>query len=842
MPLDLFTSSWRLRLCLFPPLTFLLLGAGGFAQGTLPYSKTPEYQRMLEELRSPAPSPIYLATGMRPLADQHLGVKVDNTADTFQVETDEARLSVALSGASVSVQNRRSGASWSFDVSREGCTESAAAGARTGTARPSGTHHWVVQLPTPCGATTLDFELLTARLARLTLRVEGNAGAAAATRGTIHLHVRGGGPYFGLGERFWQAGLSGTKLDVRPQDRYGEPGHQWTYVAVPLVYGPGGLGFYADTAFDTRFRFEQADTSFDMEMAGSPVPIYLFTEATPKGVLSAYTGLTGHPPDPPLWTFGPWITALGGRGAVLDSAHRIRAEDMPASALWVYDQNDVKNNLGWPFWFSSYYGEPRSFVETLHGQGFRVLTYVHPYLREQMEPYFFPNPEYQKGVAEGLLVTGADGKPAGPRFEVVPVGNVDFTNPAAVDMWQSMIGNAVGTQGFDGWMEDFGEWVRYTDRFHVATGRTMSELYPLLYHKITFQVAQALKPSVVTFSRSGSSGSQGFSPAMWGADQSANWSRDYGLPSVVTAGITAGMSGYSTWGPDILSTGSDRDLWMRWVQFGALSPVMRDHVWDKPAGSINAFSDAAATQHFRHWAAFHSSLLPYLKTYAEEAHRTGVPIMRHTVLEFPEDPRSATAEYQYLLGHEMLVAPVVQGGQTMRTLYLPRGEWVNFWTGDFLTGGQDVTVGATDIPLLVRAGSVLPFKPEEEAGHWDWDDPQLLETSLVWRAYPSNTGKADTTFALSNGTSAHLVQHGNSVVLEGVSRTVRDYQVIVRTRDAPSAVRLNGVPFRPVTPGPGGRAASQWWWDPSTSEVHLRFRASTFRAEIEGIVTEAYNE
>ena len=113
---------------------------------------------------------------------------------------------------------------------------------------------------------------------------------------------------------------------------------------------------------------------------------------------------------------------------------------------------------------------------------------------------------------------------------------------------------------------------------------------------------------------------------------------------------------------------------------------------------------------------------------------------------------------------------------------------------------------------------------------------------MVWRAYPSNNGKADTTFTLSNGTSAHLVQHGSSVALEGMSRTVRDYQIILRTRQAPSAVRLNGVTFRPLTPGPGGRAASQWWWDPSTSEVHLRFRADRFRAEIEGVVTEAYTE
>ena len=405
-----------------------------------------------------------------------------------------------------------------------------------------------------------------------------------------------------------------------------------------------------------------------------------------------------------------------------------------------------------------------------------------------------------------------------------------------------MITSAVRTQGFDGWMEDFGEWVRDTDRFAAGTGRTLSELYPLLYHKITVRIAQSINPAVVPFSRSGSPGSQGFSPAVWGADQSADWSRDYGLPSVVTAGITAGMSGYSMWGPDILSTGSNRDLWNRWVEFGALSPVMRDHVWDKPVGSFNIFSDEATTAYFRRWAAFHSSLLPYFETYALEASRTGIPIIRHTVLEFPDDPRSATAEYQYLLGRELLIAPVVQAGQTLRTLYLPKGEWVNFWNGDVLTGGQDVTVPSYVIPILVRAGSVLPFKPEEEAGRWNWDDPEILSTSLVWRMFPSKTGSADTTFTLPNGTSAHLVQHGATVALEGKSKTDRDYELILRSKLEPTGVRLNGAALAAYTPGPSGRAASQWWWNPSSAELHVRFRGTNFHCEVDGVALTQYGD
>jgi alpha-glucosidase (family GH31 glycosyl hydrolase) len=382
-------------------------------------------------------------------------------------------------------------------------------------------------------------------------------------------------------------------------------------------------------------------------------------------------------------------------------------------------------------------------------------------------------------------------------------------------------------------MEDFGEWVRDTDHLAAGDGTTMSEVYPLLYHKVTLRIAQALNPSIAPFVRSGSPGSQQFSEVLWGADQWADWSPEYGFPSAVTAGITAGMSGFSTWGPDIMSAGTDKELWMRWVEFGALTPVMRDHVWNKPDRSFNLWTDADTTAHFKRYAQLHSSLLPYFATYADEAHRTGIPIMRHTVLQYPEDPRSATAEYQYFLGNELLVAPVISPGAAQRTLYLPKGEWVDFWSGAFLSGGRDVTVNSPtgQIPIMVMAGSVLPFKPEAETGTWDWSDPRLLETSLVWKMFLHPSGVADRTFTLPNGTSAHLLQHGGQVTLEGKSSTMRDYEIVVRSMEAPTNLRLNGSPFPLFTSASGGRPVQQWWWNPSSFELHAFFRANNFRID-----------
>ena len=764
------------------------------------YAGSAEYQDMLQELHASAPSPIFLATGQRPLPEPGLKLKVHNSRTSVRLNTSSLQIDIDRAAATVRLLNLQTQAAWILNLA------STTSPAVTDITRQQ--NIWTVTLHAADGDSTLTLELLHPAMVRISI----------ARQAPLLLHVAGADPCFGLGERFFQAGLGGTHFDVRPADRSGEPGHNWSYVAVPLVYTPTGLGLYADTVFDTNFNFNAAGASFDLRVAGTPVTFYFLSGANPKAILEQYTGLTGRPENPPLWTFGPWITALQGRDAVLEEAQRIRTEGIPASALWVFDELDEPNNLGWPFWFSSYYGDPRAFNDTLHAQGFKVLGYVHPYLRERMLPYPTLSPAYQKGVAEKLLVTGADGLPHGPMFEPVHTGNLDFTNPRTVDWWQEMLTHAVRDQAWDGWMEDFGEYVDDSDHLAAGDGTRLSEVYPLLYHKISSRIVLALNPNIVSFARSGFVGTQQF-PMLWGGDQQHNWKRDLGLPSVITAGITAGMSGYSTWGPDISSDGDDRELWLRWAEFGALTPVMRDHPWSRPKFSVDLWHDPGTIALFRRYAVLHTALLPYFATYAAEAHRTGVPILRHLVLQYPDDPRAATAEYQYLLGESLLVAPVIEQGAVIRKLYLPKGDWLNYWTGEHYTGGTDVSVPAPidQIPILVRGGAILPFKPEKDTATLNWSDPNLLAGPLVWQAYPA---KAETTstFTLPDGTSATLQTTSMGLRIVGTSPATRSYEVVTAMETEPSAVLLNQLPL----------PRQNWSYDAAAHQLHASFTASGF--------------
>ncbi len=807
------------------PVTCLALCAMSLPAQSGTYASSAEYQGMIEELHTPAPSPIFLATGTRPLPEQDLKVKVHDTRGRLELKTQSLQITIDRPAATLTVLNLETHASWVFSFA-----EQAAAA------------------PMPVPATTVPptFSNLTRRQNTWSFSFQSPAGDRTVTLDTTacrHGNTVDRAPRFLTGPRLriksgpshlshcrsrpllrpWRTLLPGGPFPY-PLRRPSRRPLRRTRTQLELrSHSPGlhpsGLGLYADTVFDTNFNFNDGGSAFDLRVANTPVTFYFFSVPNPKAILEQYTALTGRPENPPLWTFGPWITALQGRDAVLEEAQRIRTEGIPASALWVFDELDEPNNLGWPFWFSSYYGDPRAFNDTLHNLGYKVLGYVHPYLRERMIPYPTLSPTWQKGVAGKLMVTGIDGLPHGPMFEPVRTGNLDFTNPRTVDWWQEMLTHAARDQAWDGWMEDFGEYVDDSDHLAAGDGTRLSEVYPLLYHKITTRIVHAINPNIVSFSRSGFVGTQQWSPMLWGGDQQHNWARDLGLPSVVTAGITAGMSGYSTWGPDIISDGFDRELWMRWAEFGALTPVMRDHPWSRPKFSVDLWHDPGTIALFRRYAILHTSLLPYFATYAAEAHRTGVPILRHLVLEYPEDPRAATAEYQYLLGESLLVAPIIEQGAVSRKVYLPKGDWLNYWTGDYLTGSTDVTVAAPldQIPIFVRAGSILPFEPEKQTETLNWSDPNLLAGPLVWKAYPSKAANPST-FALPDGTSATLETTPAGVRIVGTSPTIRSYEVVTAMDTAPAALQLDNRPLPQLA----------WRYDPATRQVHATFAAAGF--------------
>lgn len=812
-----------------------------------PFSSSVEYKSLLKELHHDPSRPTRMSSGTLLSSAQQLpDLTVRETKAALDLDTISWRLEIAKNPWAMALTNKQTGLTWRLengDSVKPGILWNSvperATALRLGKIQriERQGNSWRMQVDIAGSTATVDLDL--AVLSATVVRLSIYAPQMDRELQNIALNFEGAGPFFGLGERFNQVKLDGLKSTLYPEDLLGKIGHNWTYIPVPFLFAPGGLGLYLDTAAKSIFDIGHLEQRmFSVQLKDTSIDSYLFI-GEPKDIIESYTSLTGRSPIPPPWTFGVWICSYQGPEKVMDEARKLRQNDIPASAIWTYDVMGKGDIMGWPLWWTGYYPDIAKFTEQLHKMGFKALTYVHPYLRSMLDPYNLPNQLFEKGVKSGLFVLNAQGNPTGPAFEPFTDGNIDFTSPANVDWWEQKVRKILLDDNFDGWMEDFGEWIQDTDRFAAGvSGKKMANLNPLFYHKITYEIAKKAKPDVVEFVRSGYAGSQGYTRVVWGGDQFPNWTQDYGLPSVVRAGITAGLSGFATWGPDIAGNGFSKELWTRWVEFGALTPVMRNHLWDKPEGAVNLWSDAQNLDTFRRYAKLHISLFPYFYTYAHQAARTGLPIMRHLLLESPTDPKTYDCNSEYLLGDKILVAPVVEQGASNRSLYLPQGSWVDYWSGRIIEGGTQVTVPAPleHIPILVRAGSILPFinsDTETLAQDLTGGNYRTLTNDLIWRVFPTSASGRGA-FTLYDGTAARVDEDSSSLhVHVDYSPVMRRLEVELPVSRKPRAVRVGQESLNELPESNRSNGETGWRVDPHNRQLHVMFEARDFDLDIE---------
>jgi alpha-glucosidase (family GH31 glycosyl hydrolase) len=262
----------------------------------------------------------------------------------------------------------------------------------------------------------------------------------------------------------------------------------------------------------------------------------------------------------------------------------------------------------------------------------------------------------------------------------------------------------------------------------------MHNRYPRLYHGAAHEFSVHARRPLARFNRSGWTGTAKESQIVWGGDPSTDWGFD-GLASALTNGLTMGLSGVSLWGSDIggfftlSSPQLTPELLARWIEFGAVSGVMRTQangftIGDR--GPRAQITDREVLPIWRRYAKLRTQLYPYIAAAARAHGGTSLPIMRHLALVFPRDPAAAARDDEFMFGPDLLAAPVVSPGARTRSLYLPRGRWANVWraaryrSGDgslhlrrarVVRGGRGVKVAAplAELPLFARAGTILPL-------------------------------------------------------------------------------------------------------------------------------------
>jgi alpha-glucosidase (family GH31 glycosyl hydrolase) len=523
-----------------------------------------------------------------------------------------------------------------------------------------------------------------------------------------------------------------------------------TYFPMPWLLSTRGFGLLIDNSEASYFRLgSDVPDRWSFEVVGlpdgmdpRPAPAELrfrvFAGPTPAAVLERFTAVVGRQPEPAApWVLGPWFQPGGSLEERVAQVRKLRDADAPLSVAQTYTHylpcgSHVNRRES-----------ERASTAAMHALGVAVTTYFNPMICTDYAPF-------AAAADAGALARTRDGDPYVYDYtgsEIFRVAQFDFSSPAGRRFYHQLLQEAVD-DGYDGWMEDFGE---YTPVDAVTAdgldGAVSHNLHPVHYHCAAWDFARRQRRPIVRFQRSGWTGVARCAQVVWNGDPSTTWGFD-GLASAVKNGLNMGLSGIGIWGSDIggFHAFFDRaltdEMLIRWVQFGAVSGVMRTqrNGVSLPPKVRPQVEDDDQIANWRRYTKLRTQLHPYIEAAAREYRRTGMPIMRHLILEAPEDPVAATSSDDFLFGPDLLAAPVLFPGATARDVYLPAGRWIDFWRtlafeptsgglvmgrAAMIVGPRSVTLPAPieELPLLVRAGAVLALLPPDVDTLADYGTP-----------------------------------------------------------------------------------------------------------------------
>lgn len=577
---------------------------------------------------------------------------------------------------------------------------------------------------------------------------------------------------------------------------------------VPFFSSSRGYGAWLDGTAPAAFDMDTSATGrWSVDFQDNYLRIYFFAGPFPTDIISRYTSFTGRPPLWPAWVFAPWksrdVHTSGYE--VEEDILRQRKLDLPGSAIlidspWEDGYNSFRFN-------SVQFPDPAALMKKARDYGYRAVLWMTPITNVDNRTDMLgikPGKSSNFDLIEenGGFVINDEGETAIIEWEKGRGALFDFTNPAIKNYLTGVV-ERLAEMGADGFMADGGSdyccgpgWRFFDD---TVPPRRMKNLYLLLYGKTVYEAWKEAGVEPVIAARGGVAGSQQYS-IQWHSDTQAGWGPG-GLSSAVVAAQSAAMSGFSVVGHDIAGYYGEQspELFARWTQFGALSPVMAVYMqsnrgpWDFGAETLDIYRD---------YAKLHTSLFPYIYKYAKEASETGLPVIRPLPLLYPAEPEAHVQRYQYLLGNSILVAPVVEEGAVWREVYFPGNmKWYEFWGDITHEGGTLEVVDAPieELPFFIREGAIIPMLPG------DVDTLAPAETVAVEGVVPADDRLVvrvwppvrNSSFRMADGTYFSARRRDGIFTLEIKSRPRRLWVDIAST--SPGAVMIDSEPLESIS-------------------------------------------
>ncbi|MGA2928046.1 MAG: TIM-barrel domain-containing protein [Solirubrobacteraceae bacterium] len=526
---------------------------------------------------------------------------------------------------------------------------------------------------------------------------------------------------------------------------------QGDYAPVPWLLSSRGYGAWVQTdANGTRFDLDHGRISVSTRAHAGPLRVHLLCAGTPASCLRALCRLTGFPALLPEWGYGFWKSrdVYEHQEDVFDDFHGFRRHRIPLDAIVIDSPWETQYNT-WEFNPHQFPDAP-GMIAAMRAYGVRTVVWVTPWVNldsrdgqippqaESERLHREPAPTYAPAAAAGFFVRDGAGEPFVAQWWMGTGSPIDFTSEAAEQWWRAQA-KAVLALGVEGIKCDDGEGYYIPADVRLADGRNGAAAAWSLggLHRICLQRAlDEVHPGRgVLFARSGWSGQQAHGHT-WGGDQASDF---WSLRVLVVATLSAACSGFSNWSHDVggylghrLIERCPPELLLRWAQFGCFTPLMHAHgrMPQEPWHYGGRVLDL-----YRAYVLLHERLVPYVRAAARTAAATGLPIIRPLCLVDPLDPRGWTVTDSYGYGPSLWVAPVLDDGAPEREVALPRGEWIETWSGALVRGGTEVVVQTPleRIPVWVRAGSIVVTYPAGEVACGLGDVPEsrrALEATL----------------------------------------------------------------------------------------------------------------
>ena len=575
---------------------------------------------------------------------------------------------------------------------------------------------------------------------------------------------------YGTGERFTPFVKNGQSVEIYNED--GGTSTEQAYKNIPFFLSNKGYGVLVNHPERVSMEFGTENvtkTSFCVK--GGSLDYFFFNGPTMKDVLMRYTDLSGKPALPAPWTFGLWLstsfttnydeeTVMSFIDGMLDRGIPLRTFHFDCFWMKGFHWSDF-------VWDEKVFPDPAGMLSRIKAKGLNICVWINPYIGQE-------SVLFAEGKEKGYFVKRPNGDVWQWDMWQPGMALVDFTNPEACKWYQDRL-EALLDMGVDCFKTDFGERIPVNCVYHDGSDpEKMHNFYTYLYNKTVYDLLERKrgKGEAVLFARSATVGGQKF-PVHWGGDC---WSDYVSMEESLRGGLSLLMSGFGFWAHDIggFEHTSTADVYKRWVAFGLLSSHSRLH--GSQSYRVPWLYDEEAVDVVRTFTRLKASLMPYLYKTSIDTSRSGVPTMRSMVLEYTEDRNCWYLDKQYMLGDNLLVAPIFND-QSIGSFYLPKGTWTDFFTGEVTDGGvwEEKTFDYLHLPLMVRENSIIAMGACNDRPDYDYADGVELRVYALIDEQECSTVVYD--MKQQANLQISVVKTGNTITIKAENTAGKPYTV-----------------------------------------------------------------